>query len=52
MIQQDVLHLIMNAAIDIDTKSNNYETNIENVKLGIYQLQYYTILIIQLLLSI
>ncbi|XP_060848097.1 uncharacterized protein LOC132927562 isoform X2 [Rhopalosiphum padi] len=41
MIQQDVLHLIMNAAIDIDTKSNNYETNIENVKLAIRLLNSY-----------
>ncbi|XP_026821166.1 uncharacterized protein LOC113559621 isoform X2 [Rhopalosiphum maidis] len=40
-INQDVLHLIKNAAIEIDTKSNNYQTNIENVKLAIRLLNSY-----------
>ncbi|XP_025196769.1 uncharacterized protein LOC112595687 [Melanaphis sacchari] len=39
IIEQDILHYIVSAAIDIDKESKTYEKNIENVKLAIKLLQ-------------
>jgi len=35
IIEQDILHLIVTATLDIDISSEKYQTNIKNVKLGI-----------------
>ncbi|XP_025192757.1 uncharacterized protein LOC112592829 [Melanaphis sacchari] len=41
IIEQDILHFIVSAVIDIDKKSENYEKNIENVKHAIQLLKAY-----------